>query len=112
MGGHYPQLPIPSQSHDNRLNASLRILALDLFPNCDVSYLRELVMNFGYAHIEQAVDILLATAKWPERLNYGRMDVSEGIRSDKYKKQAQAQLIQDYPQVSMIFFFLHVYIYD
>ncbi|KAI7875831.1 uncharacterized protein EV154DRAFT_526343 [Mucor mucedo] len=99
MGGQYPQLPIPSQPHDNRLNASLRILALDLFPSCDISYLRELVLNFSYAHIEQVVEVLTCTAKWPERLDYGKMDPSEGIRSEKYKKQAQAQLTLDYPQV-------------
>lgn len=99
MGGHYPQMPIPSQPHDNRLNATLRILALDLFPDCDISYLRELVLSFGYAHVEQVAEVLFSTAKWPERLNFGKMDVSEGIRSDKYKKQAQTQLIQDYPQV-------------
>ncbi|KAG2228520.1 hypothetical protein INT48_007793 [Thamnidium elegans] len=99
LGGHYPQLPIPTQPHDNRLNACLRILALDLFPDCDISYLRELIFGFRYAHIEQAVDTLLTIGKWPERLDYGKMDPCEEIRSERYKSQAQIQLIQDFPQI-------------
>ncbi|KAI9342735.1 hypothetical protein BD770DRAFT_398576 [Pilaira anomala] len=99
LGGHYPQLPIPTQAHENRLNACLRILALDLFPDCDISYLRELIFGFRYAHIEQVVDTLLSAGKWPERLNYGKLDPSQEIRSERYKSQAQIQLIQDFPQV-------------
>lgn len=102
MGGYYPQIPIPQQSHDNRHNACLRILALDLFPDCDIGYLRDLVLRFSYAHIEQAVDTLVSVDKWPERLEYGKMKIEDGIRSDRYKKQAQLQLIQDYPQVRKI----------
>ncbi|RCH82248.1 hypothetical protein CU098_004045, partial [Rhizopus stolonifer] len=97
-GGYYPQLPVQKKG-DNRLNACLSILALDLFPDCDVSYLRERVLQYSYAHIEQVVDAILSTGKYPERLEYGKMDPSEGIRSEKYKSQAQLQLIQDYPQI-------------
>jgi hypothetical protein len=108
LGGHYPQLPMPQQPHDNRLNACLRILALDLFPDCDIDYLRELLCTFRYAHVEQVVDAMVSIGKWPERLEYGKMDPSQSIKSDRYKKQAQSQLIQDYPQVRLYFIlFLH-----
>jgi hypothetical protein len=88
------------QSHDNRLNACLRILALNLFPDCDISFLRDLVLRYSYAHIEQTVDILVSLKELvPVRLEYGKMNNSDGIRSDRYKKQAQLQLTHDYPQV-------------
>lgn len=99
LKGQYPQLPIRTKPHDNRLNACLRILALDLFPDCDISHLRDLIYTFQYAHVEQVVDAMLTIGKWPERLDYGKMNPSEGIRSERYKKQAQAQLSQDFPQV-------------
>ncbi|KAI8637851.1 hypothetical protein BD408DRAFT_423867 [Parasitella parasitica] len=100
LGGHYPQIPVPQQPHDNRLNSCLRILALDIFPGCDISFLREQLLQCQFAHVESVVDVLLEKGnKWPERLNYGKMDSSEGIRSEKYKRQAQLQLTKDYPQV-------------
>ncbi|CEP19288.1 hypothetical protein [Parasitella parasitica] len=100
LGGHYPQIPVPQQAHDNRLNACLRILALEIFPSCDISFLREQVLQCQFAHVESVVDALLAKGnKWPERLNYGKMDPHEGIRSEKYKRQAQLQLTKDYPHV-------------
>lgn len=100
LGGQYPQIPMPQQLHDNRLNACLRILALEIFPDCDIGFLRDQVLQCHFAHIETVVDILLTLGnKWPERLNYGKMDPSEGIRSEKYKRQAQLQLMKDYPQV-------------
>lgn len=91
------------------MNACLRILALDLFPDCDISYLRELILGFRYAHIEQVVDTLLSAGKWPERLDYGKLDPSQEIRSERYKSQAQIQLIQDFPQVKNIVTFVILY---
>ncbi|KAL9554837.1 hypothetical protein MBANPS3_002638 [Mucor bainieri] len=100
LGGQYPQIPVPQQQHDNRLNACLRILALEIFPDCDIGFLRDQVLQCRYAHIESVVDAMLTMhGKWPERLNYGKMDPAEGIRSEKYKRQAQLQLMKDYPQV-------------
>ncbi|KAL0137965.1 hypothetical protein V8B55DRAFT_1533700 [Mucor lusitanicus] len=100
LGGQYPQIPVPQQLHDNRLNACLRILALEIFPDCDIGFLRDQVLQCHYAHIESVVDAMMTMhGKWPERLNYGKMDPSEGIRSEKYKRQAQLQLMKDYPQI-------------
>lgn len=99
LGGQYPQIPFPQESHDNRLNACLRILALDLFPSCDIGFLREQVLQQHYAHIESVVEVLVSMAQLPERLAYGKMDPSEGIRSKKYKQQAQLQLVREFPQV-------------
>jgi hypothetical protein len=104
LGGQYPQIPYPQEPHDNRLNACLRILALDLFPGCDIGFLREQVLQRDCAHIESVVDALLSMDQLPERLNYGKMDSCEGIRSEKYKKQAQLQLIQEFPQVTYIYY--------
>lgn len=104
LKGQYPQLPVYTQPHENRLNACLRILALDLFPDCDISHLRDLIFTFQFAHVEQVVDAMIAMGKWPERLNYGKMKTSEGIRSETYKQQAQAQLTQDFPQVRFLSF--------
>ncbi|OBZ87452.1 hypothetical protein A0J61_04488 [Choanephora cucurbitarum] len=98
LGGHYPQLP-KFKRGDNRLNACLRILALDLFPDCDISFLRDRVLQYSYAHVEQVADYILSIRIYPERLEYGKMDIAESIRSDTYKTQAQLQLIHDFPQI-------------
>ncbi|KAI8971413.1 hypothetical protein BDF20DRAFT_915242 [Mycotypha africana] len=99
-GGHYPQLPSTTneQLDDNRLNACLRILALDLFPDCDIAFLREKVLSYSYAHIEKVTKALLSQKHYPERLDYGRMNPADGIRSERYKKQAFLLLTQNYPQ--------------
>lgn len=102
LKGQYPQLPVYTQPNENRLNACLRILALDLFPDCDISHLRDLIFSFQFAHVEQVVDAMITMGRWPERLNYGKMHPSEGIRSESYKQQAQAQLTQDFPQVRLL----------
>lgn len=80
----------------------MRILALDLFPGCDVGFLRGQVLQRHYAHIEKVVESLVSMNQLPERLAYGKMDPSEGIRSEKYKKQAQLLLIQEFPQVNYL----------
>lgn len=98
--GYYPQLPTFDRITDNRRNACLRILALEVFPDCDVGFLREKVLGYSFAHVDQVANELLQLNKWPERLNYGKMDNSENIHSQSYKDQAQNQLVQDFPQVS------------
>ncbi|KAI9481041.1 MAG: hypothetical protein EXX96DRAFT_565144 [Benjaminiella poitrasii] len=98
QGGHFPQRP---SANTNYLNACLRILALDIFPDCDVSFLRDQLLRFTFAHVEQVVESRLTSndGPWPERLEYGQMDPSDGIRTDQYKRQAESQLIHDFPQV-------------
>ncbi|KAI8884855.1 hypothetical protein K501DRAFT_284663 [Backusella circina FSU 941] len=95
--GSYPQLP-PADAH-GPLNSCLRILALDLFPNVDIGYLRDLVLKYDCAHIENVVSVLVKQRKRPERLEYGKMMEYEGIRSESYKRQAKTQLIRDFPQI-------------
>lgn len=98
-GGYYPQIPSYDSVSDNRLNACLRLLALEIFPDCDIGFLRERVLRYTCAHVENVTEELLKLARWPERLNYGKMDRSEGIHGQRYKDQAQAQLVKDFPQV-------------
>lgn len=98
-GGYYPQIPSYDPVHDNRLNACLRLLALEIFPDCDIGFLRERVLRYTGAHVEHVTEELLKLARWPERLDYGKMDLAEGIHGQRYKDQAQAQLVKDFPQV-------------
>ncbi|KAG0934302.1 hypothetical protein G6F57_008878 [Rhizopus arrhizus] len=98
-GGYYPQIPSYDSVSDNRLNACLRLLALEIFPDCDIGFLRERVLRYTCAHVENVTEELLKLARWPERLNYGKMDRSEGIHGQRYKDQAQAQLVKDFPQI-------------
>jgi hypothetical protein len=97
--GSYPHLP-PVDAH-GPLNSCLRILALDLFPDVDIGYLRDLVQKYQYAHIENVVSVLVKQKKRPERLEYGKMLDHDGIRSESYKRQAKSQLIRDFPQVKI-----------
>ncbi|KAI8989942.1 hypothetical protein BDB01DRAFT_717746 [Pilobolus umbonatus] len=97
-GGSYPQLP-DIETGGNRLDACLRKLALELFPDCDIEYLRNKVLQYNYAHVENVTNDLLSGHKYPERLEYGRMMDSQGIRSEEYKKQAESQLMKEFPQI-------------
>ncbi|KAI9279608.1 hypothetical protein BY458DRAFT_431524 [Sporodiniella umbellata] len=97
--GYYPQLPEYDPIKDNRMNVCLRILALDIFPDCDVGFLREKVLEYSYAHLDQVANAMLQLQQWPERLNYGQMESFQEIQSQSYKDQAHGQLVQDFPQI-------------
>ncbi|CEG84884.1 Putative RING finger protein [Rhizopus microsporus] len=92
-------MPLFDTDRDNRLNACLRVLALEVFPDCDIQFLRERVLRYPFAHIEQVTDELLRLGHWPERLNYGQMEDADGIRSERYKHQALKQLVKEFPEI-------------
>lgn len=98
QGGYYPKMPLFDSDRDNRLNACLRVLALEVFPDCDIQFLRERVLKYPFAHIEQVTDELLRLGHWPERLNYGQIEDADGIRSERYKHQALKQLVKEFPE--------------
>ncbi|ORE06621.1 hypothetical protein BCV72DRAFT_227974 [Rhizopus microsporus var. microsporus] len=99
LGGYYPKMPLFDTDRDNRLNACLKVLALEVFPDCDIQFLRERVLRYPFAHIEQVTDELLRLGHWPERLNYGQMEDADGIRSERYKHQALKQLVKEFPEI-------------
>lgn len=78
----------------------MKILALDLFPQCDVGFLRDLLLQHKKDRIELLVDqVFDCGSNLPERLEYGKLDPSEEIKSDSYKLQAETQLARDFPEV-------------
>jgi hypothetical protein len=123
MGGHYPQVSYQVQVNDNglvttstlatatqqheRWNAALYTLATQLFPDCCIDYLRQLVIRYDHSIVEQVTTALLVTtgdnttaARIPERLDSGRLLRQDLFRSGLYKSQAMEQLGLDYPQVT------------
>ena len=114
-GGHYPRLITNENSngdndiHNSRtqqLNQALQLLATEFFPDCNVSYIREKLLKYEHSYLEQVANELLQEKSYPERLEYGKLDRSDLIKSDTYRIHAEAQLAIDYPQV----IFLLVYI--
>lgn len=77
------------------------MLATEVFPDCDVGYLREKLVKYEHSILEQTAEELVAERRWPERLpvGYGQLEASDMFRSESYKAQAAAQLAIDYPQV-------------
>ncbi|KAI7853059.1 hypothetical protein BDC45DRAFT_545755 [Circinella umbellata] len=107
-GGHYPRLITNDNSngdkiiHNNRtqqLNEALRLLATEFFPDCNVAYIREKLLKYDHSYVEQVANELLQEKAYPERLEYGKLDRSDLIKSDTYRIHAEAQLAIDYPQV-------------
>ncbi|ORY98732.1 hypothetical protein BCR43DRAFT_436425 [Syncephalastrum racemosum] len=97
MGGYYPM--VTTCDPVKQLNHALRILATDLFPDCEVAYLRQRLLQYNHSHLEQVSDELLnEQARLPERLEYAKISRSDMFRSETYKSQAQTQLAIDYPQ--------------
>ncbi|KAI7863150.1 hypothetical protein BDF14DRAFT_1393717, partial [Spinellus fusiger] len=99
-GGHYPTVPSHCLSeNEKRLNYALNYLATELFPDCDVGYLRDKVLGFTHSHIEQTALALLQEEVVPERLESGKIRRCDFIHSEAYKLQAQTQLVVDFPQI-------------
>ncbi|KAI9006684.1 hypothetical protein CLU79DRAFT_548999 [Phycomyces nitens] len=98
-GGHYPSVPHDClKNRVKQLNHSLRILAVELFPDCDVSYLRDKVLGYTHSHIEQVTEAIIQD-RWPERLESGKINRWDFIKSESYRAQAQEQLSNDFPQI-------------
>ena len=110
-GGHYPRLITNENSngdntiHNSRtrqLNQALRLLATEFFPDCNVAYIREKLLKYEHSYLEQVANELLQEKSYPERLEYGKLDRSDLIKSDTYRIHAEAQLAIDYPQVNFL----------
>ncbi|KAI8060579.1 hypothetical protein BC940DRAFT_311660 [Gongronella butleri] len=100
MGGYYPVEPRQGATQIEKLNAALRVLATQLFPDTDITHLRSLVSAFDHTHVEQATQQLVQNDQnIPERLNYGQLDRADLFRSPKYKQQVLHLLCSDFPQV-------------
>ncbi|KAI9488849.1 hypothetical protein BDB00DRAFT_846382 [Zychaea mexicana] len=101
-GGYYPRLlGSNTNNRTQHLNQALQLLATEFFPDCNVAYLRERLLRYDHSHVEQVANELLQRQDqaYPERLEYGKLDRSDLIKSEGYRAQAQAQLALDYPQV-------------
>lgn len=97
-GGNYPI--VHHSDRINQLNHALHLLATEIFPDCDVGYLREKLQQQQHSLVENVTDELLLEARWPERLEFGKIDRADYIKSESYKAHALHQLSLDYPQVS------------
>ncbi|KAI8140458.1 hypothetical protein BJV82DRAFT_519959 [Fennellomyces sp. T-0311] len=98
-GGHYPRILGQGQTRTQQMNEALRLLATEFFPDCNIAYLRERLLQHDHSYVEQVANELLQDVHYPERLEYGKLDRSDLIKSDSYRTQAQTQLAIDYPQV-------------
>lgn len=83
------------------MNNALRILATEIFPDCQVGHLREKLQSYDHHYIEKVTEELLQERTWPERLDYAQFHRSDMIKSDRYKHQALEQLAVDFPKVSL-----------
>lgn len=100
-------------AHDpvKQLNHALHVLATDLFPDCEVAYLRQRLLQYSHSHLEQVSEELLNDqSRLPERLEHAKISRSDMFRSEAYKAQAQAQLAIDYPQVLIPLFTSKYYV--
>ncbi|KAL1925586.1 uncharacterized protein VTP21DRAFT_469 [Calcarisporiella thermophila] len=95
--GEYPRIPA-NATPTMALNSHLERLATELFPDCDITYLRELVSLFPHSHLHQTVEILLEKQRrLPTRLRTGVIEEWEYFRSPEYEKGARHRLYNDFP---------------
>ncbi|KAI9319656.1 hypothetical protein BX666DRAFT_1852800 [Dichotomocladium elegans] len=98
-GGYYPS-QIKGKDKTQQMNHCLCILATEIFPDCNVSYIREKLLKYCHSYLEQVAEELIQEQHWPVRLECGgRVERCDMIKSETYKIQALQQLATDYPQV-------------
>ncbi|RHZ49019.1 hypothetical protein Glove_535g42 [Diversispora epigaea] len=102
--GQYPKIPEGCQDSNcvNSKNVFLKKLN-EIFPDCDVSFLREKICNLNNNHVQQVIDTLLDMEKnsknYPRRLDTSVIENWEFIRSPEYNKAVRYRLYNDFPDI-------------
>ncbi|CAG8534185.1 9623_t:CDS:2 [Diversispora eburnea] len=102
--GQYPKIPEGCHESNcvNAKNIFLKQLN-EIFPDCDVSFLREKICNLDNNHVQQVIDTLLDMEKnsknYPRRLNTSVIENWEFIRSPEYNKAVRYRLYNDFPDI-------------
>ncbi|CAG8564807.1 10844_t:CDS:2 [Paraglomus brasilianum] len=102
--GFYPQIPHngTSSTSTEAKNAYLDQLN-ELFPDCEVSFIRDLINSYDNNHVHQVTEELIALEKsskgYPRRLTPFEIESWEYIRSDAYIKAVRCKLYNDFPNM-------------
>lgn len=98
--GQYPK--VPEGCHDSNCvkakNTFLQQLN-ELFPDCDVAFLREKICSIDNNHVQQVIENLLNIKSYPRRLNTFVIESWEFIRSPAYNKAVRYRLYNDFPDI-------------
>lgn len=65
-GGYYYPV-VDHRDRIVRLNNALRVLATEVFSDCNTDYLREKLLQHQHSLVEEVTDELLLEERWPER---------------------------------------------
>ncbi|CAG8487124.1 5884_t:CDS:2 [Racocetra fulgida] len=100
--GHYPIKPDNCSSANCTKAKNIYLKQLnDLFPECDVGFLREKLCRFDHSHVQQVTETLLKMDKssegYPRRPNPFVIEPWELIRSPDYIKAVRYRLYNDFP---------------
>ncbi|RIB02557.1 hypothetical protein C2G38_2049976 [Gigaspora rosea] len=100
--GHYPIKPDNCRNANCTKAKNIYLKQLnELFPECDVGFLREKLCCFDHSHVQQVTETLLNMEKsskgYPRRLNPFVIEPWELIRSPDYIKAVRYRLYNDFP---------------
>ncbi|KAI8371358.1 uncharacterized protein BYT42DRAFT_501423 [Radiomyces spectabilis] len=96
---YYPRTTHAEMNSMEHLNDVLHTLATEIFPDCDIGYLRDLVEKYNHSHLEQVALEVISQPNYPERLNYGEFDRIYTIRKPHYQHQTLEQLSKEFPHI-------------
>lgn len=99
---HYPSLP-PKLVRDPLSTASKNFYLdsiSELFPDCDLTYLRELISSLPHNILYSSIEsLLLQNNKYPRRPHFGRIDKTEYFKTEPYKKGGYFRLLNLFPKI-------------
>ncbi|CAB4425721.1 unnamed protein product [Rhizophagus irregularis] len=103
--GHYPKIPEGCKNANSTKAKNEYLLKLnELFPECDVGFLREKLCSVDQNHLQQVIDRLLTMDKsgdkggYPRRVNQFIIEPWELVRSQSYRKAVRYRLYNDFPE--------------
>jgi hypothetical protein len=102
--GHYPKIPEGCKSANSLKAKNAFLLQInEIYPECDIGFLREKLSSINYNHLQQIIDQLLIMDKsgdkgsYPRRANPYVIEPWELIRSQGYRKAVKYKLYNDFP---------------
>ncbi|CAG8456163.1 5751_t:CDS:2 [Acaulospora morrowiae] len=96
--GHYPKIPEGCQDANSVKAKNSYLLQLnEIFPDCEVSHIREKICSLEHSHVQRVTEALLSSRDYPRRLNPSVIEAWEHIRSSEYMKAVRYKLYNDYP---------------
>ncbi|CAG8522921.1 6090_t:CDS:2 [Funneliformis mosseae] len=102
--GHYPKIPDGCKAANCTKAKNAFLLQInELFPECDVGFLRDKLCNVNHSHLQQIIEQLLNMERtadkggYPRRMNPFTIEPWELIRSPSYRKAVRYKLYNDFP---------------